>query len=670
LRILATSREPLGVEGEVVWRVPSLRVPGNGWDPDVSRLHDFESVHLFRDRARENLSTFQLSTRNHGSVARICRQLDGIPLAIELAAARVRALSVEQIADRLASRFDLLNASTRTAPPRQQTLQATIDWSYALLTQAEQSLFDRLAVFAGGWTLDAVEAISSGFGVSREDALDLLGRLVDKSMVLTESDDRGDIRYRMLETLRQFGQQRLAATATEAAVRNAHARFYQTLAQQADAELFGPPRQTLWLNRLELEHDNVRAALRWLLDQSDVQGALALAAGMRRFWLARSHHGEGQAWYAEILVRPGSEAPTLARAKALNGAGLAEWRHGNRAAAREFHLQARQLLSNLGDVTEEAWTLWRLGDIATELGDYAGARPLLNESLEKSRAAGSRAVEASALTYLALLELYEGDLAAARVHVDAALAIFQPLGFPRGKFFALHARAELSHGHADYGMAIRDLEQCLSLGQELRDPLLISEAYVNMGRAATLQDEYPRARGYLAQAVGLMRQLDGTWHIVRAIGAYALLAARQGKAARAVRLTAAIEAQGVISMRPPQRAECTRWIAPLMEALGSERAAAESKIGRDMQLDDVIAYALADDAADTAASDGGDDHLTRRETAVLRLLAGGYSNSEVAQELVLSVRTVERHVANIYSKIGAHGRAEATAYALRHGIAN
>jgi non-specific serine/threonine protein kinase len=669
LCILATSREPLETVGEVVWRVPSLRTPRDGHDVNVDELAGFESVQLFVERARANRPDFELNPQTAASVASICCQLDGIPLAIELAAARVRALPVDEISNRLVNCFNLLNLGPRTGPARHQTLQATIEWSYALLSEAEQRLFDRVTIFAGGWTLEAAEAVCRGGTIGQADVVDLLSRLVDKSMVLAEVDVAGVVRYRSLETLRQFGQLQLGKDSQADMFRAAHASYYISLARQGDEELFGPPRQALWLNRLELEHDNVRAALRWLLERSDFQAALELAAGMRRFWFMRSHHGEGQGWLADLVHRPDNAAPTLTRAKALNGAGLLAWRHGNIIAARELHLEARELLHTVSDAAEEAWTLWRLGDIVTELGDYASARSLLEESIAIARAAGSLANEGSALTYLAWLELYQGDLEAAHEHAEAGLAICTRLGFTRGRFFGLHVLGFVCHEKGDYAAAIRHLEQCFILGRELGDPLLMSEALVHMSRAASMQADYARARGFLAQAFGLTRALKAPWHVVRAIQASALLAARQGNAARAARLDAAMEGLGAASIRPTQLTERKQQVAALIATLGSERAAKESSVGRSMTLDEAIAYALSSDDTDGSVP-ATRQVLTQREASVLRLLSAGYSNSEIADELILSIHTVERHVANIYTKTAAHGRAEATAYALRHGLAD
>jgi non-specific serine/threonine protein kinase len=668
LCILATSREPLDTAGEVVWRVPSLRTPVDGEELTIHQLAEFESVQLFVDRASANQPGFALNARTATSAASICRQLDGIPLALELAAARVRALPVDQIAYRLEDCLNLLNQGTRTGPPRQQTLQATIEWSYALLSEPEQQLFNRTTVFAGGWTLEAAEAVCGGGSIAPDQVVDLLTRLVDKSMVLAEADAGGVMRYRTLETLRQFGRLRLGKNLQAKTVHDAHASYYLSLARQADEDLFGSPRQAVWLNRLELEHDNVRAALRWLLKQSDVLAALELAAGMRRFWLMRSHHGEGQAWFDDLLHRPGSAAPTLARAKALNGAGLLAWRHGDVNAARAFHRDAKELLHTLNDAAEESWTLWRLGHIATELRDYACARQLLEDSIALARTTGSLANEGSALSYLAWLEVYEGNLGAARFHADAGLAICTRLGYTRGKFFGLQVLGYVCHEEADYAAATNYWEMCLGLARELGDTLLTALAFVHMSRAASMRSEYAKARGFLAQALGLSRQLNAQGRVVSALEAAALLAARQGKVARAARLDAAMEVPGIALLHPTQRAERARWISPVIETLGPDRAAAESRIGRSMSLDEVFVYALSDDDAPETVH-ASKQLLTEREASVLRLLAAGSSNSEMAHELVLSVHTVERHVANIYNKTGAHGRAEATAYALRHGLA-
>jgi non-specific serine/threonine protein kinase len=319
LQVLATSREALGITGEVTWRVPSLTLPAG---PAVHTVHQLEgpipveglaqseAVRLFLDRAAVVQPRFAVTSQTAPAVAIICQRLDGIPLAIELAAARVRALSVDQLATRLEDRFRLLTGGSRTALERQQTLRAAVDWSYDLLTEPERLVFRRLAAFAGGFTLEAAEAVGAGAELAPDDILDLLTRLVDKSLVTAEALPEETTRYRLLETLRQYAQQKLVAAEEVEAVRTRHAAYYLALAEQAAPALLGP-QQVAWLDRLEREHDNLRLALAWLAERGAQGGAEAAEAALHmgtaltRFWVDRGHFALAWEWLQRLLALPG-----------------------------------------------------------------------------------------------------------------------------------------------------------------------------------------------------------------------------------------------------------------------------------------------------------------------------------------------------------------------------
>lgn len=303
-RILATSREALNLAGEIAWRVPSLTLPESK-AASVSQVLESEAAQLFLERARAVAPGFALSDRSAPAVADLCRRLDGMPLA------------VEQIAARLGGRFRLLTTATRFAPTRQQTLEATIDWSYALLSPEERNLFDRLSVFAGGFALEAAEMVGSGLSIESSEVLDLLGRLVDKSLVLTEPNGDGAVRYRLLETLRRYGQERLRERGESKAVAGRHASFLIEFAEQAEREFFGPSESEA-LKRLELEYDDVRSALRFLIAEGDAELGQRLASAFGMFWFQRSHLTEGRSWVERLLTLPGGEELTLAKGKCLS----------------------------------------------------------------------------------------------------------------------------------------------------------------------------------------------------------------------------------------------------------------------------------------------------------------------------------------------------------------
>src|SRR5829696_2809070 len=320
LRVLATSREALGITGEVTWLVPSLTLPDLRHLPAFESLPRYESARLFLERTAAVKPTFVLTEQNAGAVAQICYRLDGIPLAIELAAARTKVLSVEQVADRLDDTFKLLSAGGRTAVPRQRTLHATMDWSHELLPEEERTLFRRLSVFAGGFTLEAVESVCAGEDLTRDEVLELLSHLVDKSLVMVR-EESGEARYRLLETVRQYGWEKLSESGEEEQVRERHAGHYLTLAEEAEPELKGEG-QVAWLKRFEREHDNLRAAMRWLLDRGESEKAVRLGWALWLFWWIRGHFAEGRRSMERALTTGGSAAmPPSARAKALFVAG-------------------------------------------------------------------------------------------------------------------------------------------------------------------------------------------------------------------------------------------------------------------------------------------------------------------------------------------------------------
>jgi predicted ATPase/DNA-binding SARP family transcriptional activator len=324
LRLLATSREPLGVGGEVLWRVPPLSLPDQtDGEPDgesaLESLVRYEAVRLFVDRARLRLLDFKLTQENAGAVLRVCRKLDGIPLAIELATARMGALAVEQVAQRLDISLDLLKGASRTAAPRQQTLRATLDWSYDLLSEIEQALFLRLSVFAGSWSLEAAEAVCSGGVIEHEDVLDLVGGLVDKSLVVVAgaSTTGGAVRYRMLEPIHEYARERLEERDDAEAIKHAHAELFLALTEEAEPMLLGAE-DAAWLDRLEQEHDNMRAALSWTISHEKVELALRLGGALQWFWYMRGYFSEGRAWLEQALAKD-VRSSNAVRIKALEG---------------------------------------------------------------------------------------------------------------------------------------------------------------------------------------------------------------------------------------------------------------------------------------------------------------------------------------------------------------
>jgi non-specific serine/threonine protein kinase len=422
LCILATSRQGMGIVGEQTYRVPPLAMPAGGETPSPERLQQYDAVQLFIDRATLNQPGFALTEGNAGVVAQVCARLEGMPLAIELAAARVKALPVEQIARRLEESFRLLTGGCRTALPRQQTLRATMDWSYDLLSKAERALLRRLSVFAGGWTLEAAEGVCAGEGIEVEEVLDLLTLLVEKSLVQYEAD-AGEARYRLLETVRQYGRERLIEAGEAEAVRRRHRGWFLALAEKAEPHLRGTD-EAEWGDSLDQELDNLRAALEGSIKAGEVELELRLATALLGFWLWRSLWEEGGQWLegalarSEPLARNASRAVSKARAVAFWGAARIAWLLGDQAVSRSRAEESVRLCRELGDkhqlanslcflcfqtgdrsVGEESATLFRevgdqrglsvllrfLGNWARKRGEYEQARALYEESLAIAR---------------------------------------------------------------------------------------------------------------------------------------------------------------------------------------------------------------------------------------------------------------------------------------------
>jgi non-specific serine/threonine protein kinase len=398
LRILATSREALGIGGEIAWPVPSLEVPGAG--QPLEAIGQCAAVRLFIDRARAVQPHFLLTEQNAGAVAQVCRRLDGIPLALELAAACLRGLSVAEVSARLDGRFELLTGGSRTALPRHQTLRATVEWSYGLLSPAEQTLFQRLAVFTGGWTLEAAVAVCAGGALGSAAVLGLLLRLVNTSLVLAEEGSAGETRYRLLETLRQYAHERLAEQAERGLSQEQHADYYLALAQAGAAGLHGAG-QLLWFERFEADHANLLAAARWLMTTGQGSKALQLVTALYLFWEARGHRGLGRQLLASALATPGVPTRSAVHVTALAQAGAFALFDFELAQARVLFGEALTLARELDDPWSLAFAQFMLARLALEQGEAAAARPLLEDSVALFRRTDDRWRMAWALELLA-----------------------------------------------------------------------------------------------------------------------------------------------------------------------------------------------------------------------------------------------------------------------------
>jgi non-specific serine/threonine protein kinase len=618
LRMLASSREALGLMGEQSYRVPPLSLPEPGQLPPLERLQAFEAVQLFTDRAVLGEATFALTAANAASVVQVCQRLDGIPLAIELAAARVKALPVEQIAARLDDRFRLLTGGSRTALPRHQTLRALIDWSYDLLTEAERALLRRLSVFAGGWTLEAAEAVGVPKGAEEWEVLDWLTSLVEKSLVLYEGAEGtpgraltaegftpsatgpvegGEARYRLLETVRQYARDRLLEAGEAEAVRGQHRDWFLALAEEAAPELYRPE-QVAWLDRLETEHDNFRVALEWS-GKHDPEGELRLAGALWWFWMVRGYLGEGRARLGAALQAAERHVElrrSEARARALDGAGALANLQGDYAEARPLLEESLTIFRERGDKQDIALCLTHLGFTAYEQGDYALARSLLEESLAILREEGSQRFIADCLDYLGLVAYEQGDYAEARSLFEESLTVSRDGGNKWGIALCVSGLGLVAYEQDDYAEARSLFEESLTIRRELGYTWGIAFSLTHLGLLACVQGDYAGAGSLFEESLAIYRDLGNKQGIAESLESLARLAAQGREWERAARLWGVAALREAIGAPPApnRREEWERELGAARAALGEEAFAASWAEGRAMALEQAIAYALAE----------------------------------------------------------------------------
>jgi len=502
LHVLATSREPLGIGGEVIWPVPPLALPPSDLDMMSSEVMDTEAVRLFVDRAIAARPSFALTPDVTAPVVSICRRLDGIPLAIELAAAQVRVLSLAQIAQRLADRFGLLTGG-RTAAPRQQTLRATVDWSYDLLAASERALFHRLSVFAGGWTLEAAEVVGQGEGIEAAHVLPQLARLADQSLILVEQ--RHDAaRYRMLETIRQYAQERLDEVNETDSTSRRLSGWALRLVEQAWAEKAGP-RQVTWLDRLETEHDNLRAALGWCL-RDDPPAGLRVASHLYSFWEIRGYRAEGRQWLERLLAA--APAPTIARARALVGHGILASYAGDPVPARESVEEGLRLATELGDAWSRGMALHELGHLAVEQdGDQARGRAHMEESLTLLQAIGDVYGTSSILRCLGSLLIAQRDEARGKALYDQNIALTRAHDNRWQLAWALGDLGRFAWMHGEHDQARALLEESLALYRETRHWRGLAVICQYLGGLARAGGNYAGAQTWLEESLAIFRQI-------------------------------------------------------------------------------------------------------------------------------------------------------------------
>jgi predicted ATPase/DNA-binding CsgD family transcriptional regulator len=622
VRVLATSRAPLGVGAEHVWPVPPLSLPSGPGRAALGMPGQHEALALFEDRAAAVVPGFRLGPQNQDTVAKICRRLDGVPLAIELAAVRLRVLSAEQILDRLEDRFQLLTAGKRDGPPRHQTLHAAVEWSFGLCSDSERLLWARCSVFAGEFDLDAAESVCAGDGLAAGDVLTGVAQLVDQSVLVREGDAGGRARYRLLETIRQFGAQRLASTGEAESLRRRHRDYYSRLAQQSDSDSCGP-RQDQWVRRLQAERANFWAALDYCMTTpGEARMGLRLAAALWFYWIGCGFVRDGGYWLGRALAADAEPSPE--RARALWTAGWNAFLQGEHAASTALLEQARDLAGQLGDENALTYATLFLGNTAAFGANLEAGLALLGEARARLRRSG-------------------------RWTAPGLLA------------FTASVQAQSLLGRMDQAVALRD--ECQAISESLGERWALSWLNWNLSVGWWAAGDLRSAEASAVEALRLKRALGDQLGIPFCLELLGWVASADGEPARAAVLFGAVEDLWQRIGRPLAAGEpLVAWSdqakARVLSDLGGRAHETARKQGARMRQEDVIAFALREKAPADGTSPAVAPRLTRRELEVAGLVAAGLSNKDIASRLVISQRTAEGHIEHILTKLGFNSRAQ------------
>jgi predicted ATPase len=595
LHLLATSRESLGIAGEHLYSVPPLTLPQMDIELSVEGLQESEAIRVFLDRAVAVRPAFRLTQSIAQAVAQICRRLDGIPLAIELAAARVKGMSVEQIAARLDDRLRILSSGNRTALPRHQTLRATIDWSYNLLSQKERILLSRLAVFAGGWTVESATEVCVVVLDEKPDVLTLLLNLADKSLVIMEEQE-GETRYRFLETIREYALEKLSESGEERPVRNRHLDYFMNLAEDAEKK-YRTAEQLFWFSVMERERDNYRGALDYILHANQAETSLRFVGTAFWLWFFRGPWGEGQIWTeAALLQAPDSR--TNSKAKVLMGLGLLKFAQSDHASA---YLALEKSLLIWQELDDRWWSAFVLGfmGLTIRAQNLEAADRFFEESLRIAKVTDEKWILAFALWNIGENQLYLKNLSEAQHLLDECLELSQILGDRMLQNEALRALGEVAEARHEYLGAVELYKESLSIVQELHDITNISVLYFNVGRALQLAGDNEKAIIYFRDGLLQSQRLGKKAGVLRALAGLGVVAAANGEAERAIfLLTTSQLLFGKLGLRFPSNQLV--WLASYLESaraqLSEEQLTRVVAEAQTKTLTQAVNYALGDSA--------------------------------------------------------------------------
>lgn len=669
LAILATCRERLDVRGEIVWRVPALTLPAA--DADYDAIARSEAVRLFVERAQLVAPWFNLTEASAPGIARLCRRLDGIPLALELAAARMKALSLEQLEARLLHTFELLSRGSRTAPSRQQTLRATVDWSYSLLTESERALFRRLSVFAGGWSLESAERVTSGELLTPDDTLYLLERLIDKSLVVSE-ERQGAVRQSMLDTLREYAHERLVEAGEEQQVRRRHFEWVLESARSVNPEQMDPRLRTAD----GLEVHNLRSALGWSIEAGEAELGLQLASAVGLVWSYRGHFAEGICWLEKLLKQPSVADLPRCRGRALKWIGVLNYGLGNMSAAQASIKESYRLLAGQVDEQDPPVCTHLLGNIARARGDLAGAAQLYEKTLGAYRQKGLRFWEAVTLFVVGSVLFEQGDFAGSRTACERCLALGRGRDFPWATSRARVILAYLANHDCDDRAAERYAQDALAEQRAREDAGGIAISLRALSQFALEKGRLGCAWGYLAEALEIARVEGDCMALARTLETVACVLASQGpsQAAQIAGAASTLRTRTGTVPWPSEQARLERWLNIGRQKIGVRAFDAAWALGEAFSESEAIsaanrfvAEALASPAPKSEAP-STDGPLTARQREVVALVARGLTNDQIAQALVISPATARAHLEHVLDRLDLHSRAQVAAWAAQQGL--
>ena len=670
VQILATSREPLNVVGERLYPLSPLPLPPDGFS--LHKLHQYASIELFVDRTQAITPEFQLTDLNAGAVVRICQQLDGIPLAIELASARTNILSVEQLANRLSNRFSILPSARHQTISPHQTLRSAIDWSYDLLSSREQLLFQRLSVFQGGCSLKTVEQVCTDDGIEQYEILDLLSSLVNKSLLIARTSGVNEARYSLLEIIREYALEKLIDAEEMEHIHERHMRVFLELVEEIEPNLLGEQQQN-WLERLEYELDNIRAAMSWALTNHLIEAGLRLAIALYQLWTIRDYAEEGLLWYERFLAQTDADISPVIQANALSYAANMSGFRTNIKKQIAYGQQAAILAESAGEDGKRAlaWALSAQAYGARGEGDFETEYSLAKRAIELHRQTNDTYSLALGLTIWSFSAMSVGEFEEARDMLDEGIPMLRELGNPYRIAMSLNFSGDLARCEKNYSRARTVYEESIFILRDINAQRDLASVLHNLGHVFLHQGDIQTATTLFMESMATHQAQGNKAGMAECLIGFAALAIVHDEAALGVRLLVAVLAirgQRATTLWAATRIDYEYYLAMATSQLTNEAYETEQTIGRTLSLEQAHDYAekIANKISDRNL--GGYNELTERELEIVTLIARAKSNGEIADELVLSKRTVEKHIANIRSKMGFSRRTEIVRWAMDNGL--